>query len=268
MPQTTRKRPEGETMSKTKPEEFPLTPREEKILFNTGRRVFATAFPNPERKGCPGSQVLKNLVFRVGTLSITERQQWFDHSAHCSPCFNEIAAFRKQYLNQRKIRRSVLVLVIVGFLSWIAFRLGFQEGSKQPDIVQPVVTPPSAPEPAPIPPSVHEQQPAEVQVVVLDLRKRGVARGESNTQDGDLNLPRGRLKLSIYLPIGSEEGNYEVRISGLQNQVLRAKGKAGMQGHLNVVAVEVDTSAFEVGSYTLAIRQTGWGWNRYALKVK
>lgn len=268
MLQTTRKRTESKAMRKTKPEEFPLTPREEKILLKTGRRVFATAFPNPERKGCPGSEVLKNVVFRVGTFSITERQQWFDHSAHCSPCFIEMAAYRKQYLNQRKIRRSVLVLVIVGFLSWIAFRLGFQERSKQPDIVQPVVTPPSAPEPAPIPPSVREQQPAEVQVVVLDLRKRGVARGESNTQDGDLNLPRGRLKLSIYLPIGSEEGNYEVRISGRQNQVLRAKGEAGMQGHLNVVTVEADTSAFKVGVYTLAIRQAGWGWNRYPLKVK
>lgn len=263
-------------MSKTKPEEFPLTPREEKILFNTGRRVFATAFPNPERKGCPGSQVLKNLVFRVGTLSITERQQWFDHSAHCSPCFNEMAAYRKQYLNHRRIRRSVLVLVVVGFLSWIAFRLGFQERSKQPDIVkqpqpaQPVVTPPSAPGPAaPVPPSAREQKPAEAHVVVLDLRKRGVARGESNAQDGHLNLPRGRLKLSIYLPIGSEEGNYEVRISGRQkNQVLTAKGKAGMQGHLNVLIVEADTSTFGAGSYTLAIREVGWGWNRYPLKVK
>jgi hypothetical protein len=255
-------------MSKTKPEEFPLTPREEKILFNTGRRVFATAFPNPERKGCPGSQVLKNLVFRVGTLSITERQQWFDHSAHCSPCFNEMAAYRKQYLNQRKIRRS-LVLVIVGFLSWIAFRLGFQERSKQPDIVQPVVTPPSAPEPAPVPPSAQEQKPAEVQVVVLDLRKRGVARGESNNQDRDLDLPKGRLKLSIYLPIGSEEGNYEVRILGRQNQVLMtAKGKAQMQGHLNVLMVEADTSALEAGSHNLAIREVGWGWNRYPLRLR
>lgn len=261
-------------MSKTKPEEFPLTPSEEKILFKTGRRVFATAFPNPERKGCPGSQVLKNLVFRARTLSITERQQWFDHSAHCSPCFNEMAAYRKQYLNQRRVRRSVLVLVVVGFLSLIAFRLGFQERSKQPDIVtqpqpsQPVVTPPSAPGPAPSPPSAQEQKPAEVQVVVLDLRKRGVARGETNNQDGDLNLPKGRLRLSIYLPIGSEEGNYEVRISGRRNQVLAAKGKAGMQGHLNVLPVEVDASSFEPGRYTLAIRQTGWGWNRYPLQLK
>ena len=209
------------------------------------------------------------MVFRVGSFSITERQQWFDHSAHCSPCFNEMAAYRKQYLNQRKIRRSVLVLVIVGFLSWIAFRLGFQERSKQPDIVQPVVTPPSAPAPAPVPPSAQEQKPAEVQVVVLDLRKRGVSRGENNNQDGDLDLPKGRLKLSIYLPIGSEEGNYEVRILGRQNQVLMtAKRKAQMQGHLNVLMVEADTSTFEAGGYRLAIREVGWGWNRFPLKVR
>ena len=121
---------------------------------------------------------------------------------------------------------------------------------------------------APVPPSAQDQKPAEVQVVVLDLRKRGVARGQNNNQDADLDLPKGRLKLSIYLPIGSEEGNYEVRISRRQKQVLTAKGKAGMQAHLNVLTVEADTSAFEAGSYTLEIREVGWGWNRYPLRVK
>ena len=128
---------------------------------------------------------------------------------------------------------------------------------------------PPPPAPSPVPPSAQEQKPAEVQVAVLDLRKRGVARGETNNQDGDLDLPKGRLKLSIYLPIGSEEGNYEVRILGRQNQVLMtAKGKAQMQGHLNVLMVEADTSAFEAGSHSLAIREVGWGWNRFPLKVR
>ena len=128
---------------------------------------------------------------------------------------------------------------------------------------------PAPPVPSLVPPSAQEQKPAEAQVVVLDLRKRGVSRGETNNQDRDLDLPKGRLKLTIYLPIGSEEGNYEVRILGRQNQVLMtAKGKAEMQGHLNVLTVEADTSAFEAGSHRLAIREVGWGWNRFPLKVR
>jgi len=58
---------------------------------------------------------------------------------------------------------------------------------------------------------VQEPKVAESQVVVLDLRKRGISRGE-NYQDGDLALPKGRLKVDLST-FGSDEGNYEVRIS-------------------------------------------------------
>ena len=105
-------------------------------------------------------------------------------------------------------------------------------------------------------------------MAVLDLRLRGVARGENNSRDGDLDLPRGRLKLSIYLPIGSDEGTYEVRVSGRQKQVAKAKGKASIQDHRNVLAVEIDTSAFDPGKATLSIRQKAWGWSTYPLRLK
>jgi hypothetical protein len=166
-----------------------------------------------------------------------------------------------------------MAVLAVGVLSWLLVKVSLHQPPGQPHIVKPQPAPPPVtgprPAPSPVPPSAQEQKPAEVQVLVLDLRKRGVSRGENNNQDGDLDLPKGRLELSIYLPIGSEEGNYEVRILGRQNQVLMtAKRKAGMQGHLNVLTVEADTSAFEAGSYILAIREVGLGWNRYPLKVK
>ncbi len=47
---------------------------------------------------------------------------------------------------------------------------------------------------------------SEAKVALLDLRKRGIPRGENSTKPGDLTLPKGRLKLSIYLPFGSEVG--------------------------------------------------------------
>ena len=58
----------------------------------------------------------------------------------------------------------------------------------------------------PDPPELEKQKPPEVQVAVLDLRKLGIPRGESKKTPGDLALPKGRLKLSIYLPFGSEVG--------------------------------------------------------------
>jgi hypothetical protein len=104
---------------------------------------------------------------------------------------------------------------------------------------------------------------------VLDLRNRGVTRGANSNQEQDLDLPKGRLKLTIYLPIGSEEGEYEVRISGQQKGIVATvKCLASMQDHLDVLTVDVDTSSFPPGKYNLAIRQAGWGWNRYPLRLK
>jgi len=103
--------------------------------------------------------------------------------------------------------------------------------------------------------------------VLLDLRNRGTTRGASTKTGEDLALPRGRLKLSIYLPIGSEEGLYEVRISG-RGQSQGAKGQTSFRNHITVLTIGIDATPFEAGSYVLAIRQVGWGWYRYPVKMK
>ncbi len=41
-----------------------------------------------------------------------------------------------------------------------------------------------------------------------------------------------------------------------------------MRNHITVLDVEVDTGAFESGTYSLAIRQVGWGWYRYPVNLK
>jgi hypothetical protein len=158
----------------------------------------------------------------------------------------------------------VAVLVVVVSL-WASWRFLTSGGIILPQPSPIVQTPQSQPQ-APEPP-VQERQPPEVQVAVLDLTKRGVARGEGKDSQGDLVLPIGRLKLSIYLPIGSEKGAYEVRISG-RGHSLRAKGQAAVRNHITVLTVGADTSAFEAGRYVLAIRQVGWGWYQYPLQVK
>ena len=137
-----------------------------------------------------------------------------------------------------------------------------------PSPIVKVPPPEHPPAQTPNPPELDKQKPPEVQVAVLDLRKRGIPRGASNNPPRDLNLPKGRLKLSIYLPFGSELGQYEVRISGRMKQVATARGLAVMRNHITVLDVEVDTGAFEAGNYTLAIRQVGWGWYQYSVNLK
>jgi hypothetical protein len=136
-----------------------------------------------------------------------------------------------------------------------------------PPIVK-VPPPEQPPAQTPDPPEVEKQKPLELQAAILDLRKRGIPRGESKKKPGDLALPKGRLKLSIYLPFGSEVGQYEIRISGEKKQVATAAGAAVMRNQITVLDVNVDLGAFEAGRYQLAIRQVGWGWYQYSASIK
>ena len=50
-------------------------------------------YPNPERKGCPGSDVLRSLAERALTESIENDPNW-QHVTHCSECYREFLALR------------------------------------------------------------------------------------------------------------------------------------------------------------------------------
>lgn len=48
-----------------------------------------TGYPNPERIGCPGREIMMGLVMRSAKLdnSIEDDPQW-QHVTHCSPCYS------------------------------------------------------------------------------------------------------------------------------------------------------------------------------------
>ena len=245
-----------------------LSPRDEREILDTFRESFQHDFPNPQRIGCPGGEVLKALAWR---RKLDNPEAVVTHIGKCSPCFQEHRVFLQQYKSrQRLYRLAAVAVLVIGVGLWISWKLMRGPGLIVPEPPPIVKTPPPEQPPAQttVPPELEKQKPPEVQVAVLDLRKRGITRGENNKPAGDLNLPKGRLKLSIYLPFGSEVGQYEVRISGRSKQVATAKGRAVMRNHITVLDVEVDTGAFEAGNYSLATRQVGWGWYRYPVNVK
>jgi hypothetical protein len=51
-------------------------------------------FPNPERKGCPGAEVLQNLAARSARHEDIEEDQHWKHVIHCAPCYKEYLDFR------------------------------------------------------------------------------------------------------------------------------------------------------------------------------
>ena len=210
---------------------------------------------------------LKALAWR---RRFPEAQKLISHLGSCSPCYQEHAEFvRQQGSRQRLYRLAAVAVLVVGVGIWISWKLIRGAGLSNPEVPPIVNAPPPErfPHQAPVP-ELEKQKPPEVQVALLDLRKRGIPRGENSTKPGDLTLPKGRLKLSIYLPFGSEVGQYEVRISERKKQIATAKGLAVMRNHITVLDVRIDTGAFDAGTHSLAIRQLGWDWYRFQVNLK
>src|SRR5579884_2535181 len=62
-------------------------------------------FPNPERKGCPGTEVLRELANRPRPT----RDAAWEHVTHCSPCYREFLDLRAQVKARREAEHRRLV---------------------------------------------------------------------------------------------------------------------------------------------------------------
>jgi len=55
--------------------------------------VLLSAFPNPQRVGCPGDALLRELA--AHKLSLSETEAWSKHLSACSECYADYLRFRK-----------------------------------------------------------------------------------------------------------------------------------------------------------------------------
>src|SRR6516164_11247487 len=104
-----------------------LSKKEEKRLREALRRTFLDGYPNPERRGCPGSGILKAIA--SGKLTLEEAEPWINHLSSCSPCTREFAELRKDHQRRRIQRASgiaagVLVVAAIGAWLWLKSPLG------------------------------------------------------------------------------------------------------------------------------------------------
>jgi hypothetical protein len=198
-------------------------------------------FPNPERRGCPGDAVLREVARRPVPI----RDAHWDHVTHCSPCFREFLAIRREMADARRhlVRRTrvivasaVIVVAAAGVALWRAGR---------------------STAPAPI---VAE---AEFNV---DMRPFTVSRGESaNRRPADQYcgiFSRNRGRINVILPVGSPEGKYEVRLmdNDLRSVMASGTAQATLSNFLNRLAITFDLTRIPEGSYVLASRPGGGGW--------
>ena len=202
-------------------------------------RGLSREFPNPQRVGCPDPAILESMAFHK--LPLSEADPWLDHLASCSPCFQEFTEIRKRQTSQRRrtpmwLAAAAMVLLAVGGWLWVRSRPSGQTAA----------------------------------VVVLDLRGRATVRGENppETSQPALEVPRNARSLNLELPIGSNEGTYDVALldpSGAE--LFRASATAKLEDHIVVLRANVDLAGISPGSYFLGVRRPGLEWTRFSIRL-
>jgi len=108
------------------------------------------------------------------------------------------------------------------------------------------------------------------QAAVIDLRNRSVSRSpEPNLGGQPLELRRGFSLLNIYLPLGSPEGAYEVRIvttSG--DSLLNAGGTASLNDGVTILLVSGNLSLARPGQCIMQIRKPPFEWRFYPFVLR
>jgi hypothetical protein len=107
-------------------------------------------------------------------------------------------------------------------------------------------------------------------IAVLDLRGRTAVRGESTSDTGQppLQVPRSVKSLNLELPIGSNEGAYEVALfNSTGAELLRTSGTAKLEDHVVVLRVDVNIAGVSQGWYSLGVRQSGLDWTRFPIRL-
>jgi hypothetical protein len=206
------------------------------------------SYPNPERKGCPGERVVLEVAARLRPV---QDEPW-EHISHCSPCFREFLEFRQVAMTARKrlVRRNRLMLASVVVAAGIGGVVFWTGGSRLP-------APPTT----------------VAAVIKVDLRPFGPARSEVETapQSKPLaaTLNRQAVRLVISLPVGSDEGKYEVRVMDSElHPVMSNTASTAFTDHVATLSVAFDFSRLSAGSYVLGVHGPDGSWRTYPVAIR
>ncbi len=210
--------------------------RDEKRILDALGQGLLKEFPNPDRAGCPGSDVLRRIASHA--MPLAEAEKWLDHLTSCSPCYRDFSELQAGYRHRRMqtvLAIAASILIAVGVAGWALF--------------------------------FKHTGPPVVQTAVLDLRNRSVPRGgEANPGEQPLEVSRAVKRLNVYLPLGSAEGPYELRIATTTGSaVFATSGVASLKDGVTSIEAVVDLSSASSGRYVLQIRRPNSEWNSYPL---
>lgn len=95
-------------------------PGEERLL-KAYQEFASDEFPNPERKGCPGTEVLEILASDVKAFRRrSDSQEVLRHIGSCGPCGQELNEIRAKVVRQARSRSTRTVLLSTALLAVFA----------------------------------------------------------------------------------------------------------------------------------------------------
>jgi|SRR5947209_9043838 len=200
--------------------------------------VFLHAYPNPERIGCPGSEVLRGLATKDLPISHPARE----HITRCSPCFQEFRAFEKGILREKSKK------------TWIRAGLGLAAAATVAIVI------------AIIPLSHHHGPQQTIGVWKIPSATRDVDNGMTAKP---LSISRQEGVVRITLPLGSDDGQYEIQIRrSPEGPVIQSYiGKAEIAKSETQLPLEADFRDLPPGLYAVAYRHGDATWHIVPLVV-
>jgi hypothetical protein len=249
-----------------------LSKEAEERLLKAGEKLFRTAYPNPERSRRFDSAALKAAASRSHREPLPA--ELVDELTWSSETFAEYEGYLRQARFGRRMRfLAACAVVVVGLGAGLWWYLGTVGSSSDRE---PVIGREDTPKQKTPPPQLQAPQRQEpvpeqgFQVAVLDLRLRGTVRGQGQEVPPDAPvLPAGRLDLTLYLPIGSEEGEYEIAVGRKQGESLViAHGTARLADNNVTLETRLDLSSFDTGSYLVGLRRGEFQWSYFSVRVE
>ena len=211
---------------------------ERRLLDALGRGLLKD-FPNPERIGCPGSEVLKRIASRK--MPLDEAAKWLDHLGSCTPCFRDFSELRKVHEHRQKrtlLAIAASILVVAGIAGWVLLQ--------------------------------RHNETLVAQTAVLDLRNRSLPRGtEANPVEPPLVVSRAAAHWNIFLPFGSNDGPYDIRLlAGSGELLVSTKADAKLTDGVAVIQISVDLSSRSPGQCVLRLTRNGAQESSYVVELR
>jgi hypothetical protein len=247
-----------------------LSIKRSRQFFGALASVVLTQFPNPERNGCPGTPTLR----AIATKTISMRDGAIQHVGKCSPCFGELTEMRRD-LYRRKVLRTagtatalVIVTILVGYFGFLRPDTRAQQEATQTRESAAPSTSPQSTRAESVPPRPQ----LEYQTALLDLKNASASRAVEPSGSKSLQpvqMPRGLLTLTVHLPIGSEEGSYEMEIRKPNQPAIRsATAYARIERGITKLVTNIDTSSIQPGEYEVAWRLIDFNWRYYPILIR